>query len=106
MTYQLVQVCPTRPIPNRGEVVAHGTKEEIEGLWDALGDPWHFKVVWQMPFVETKRWPEASKGSFRRKQLKRRLERKHPLLADVLYQEQVLADRDYYEGKTQRRKQQ
>lgn len=104
MSYELVQVNPNCPKPSEGVTVATGSEHEISQLWEELADPWHFKMVWRAPVTERKQWSETSKGSARRKRLKRRLDAKFPLLSTTLYQEQVLADRAYYEGRSNRRK--
>ena len=106
MPYQLRQ-CGTNLNPSRGVVVAqYATLEEFEADWP---DEWiagtRLKCCWVSGIDPTpvKRWSADSKGSARRKRLWRRLEKKHPLLATVLYNEQIIADKDYYTGKTDRR---
>lgn len=107
MTYQLIQ-CGSNHKPNEGVVVAsYETHEEFEADWpDELIAGTRLKCCWVSSEApeSIKQWSETAKGSARRKRLRRRLEDKHPLLANVLYKEQVLADREYFEGRTHRRK--
>ncbi|WP_448205318.1 hypothetical protein [Azospirillum sp. sgz302134] len=62
-----------------------------------IGSGWTVGISIQTP--PGAKWSDEAKGRVRRRNLKTRLDKKVPLLADLLYQEQLAHRPDYFAGK-------
>jgi len=92
--YQAIQLGADKR-PSNGTVIAEGpTAESVDHLWQAG----HVIIAWTYDAPEPRRLSKASLASVRRKRLMRRLERKHPLLADLLFAETIAARPAFYAG--------
>lgn len=81
--------------PSNGEVIASSTNEaDVLPYWQ----PGLVVIGWQADEAPPKRLSRASLASVRRKRLRRRLEKKHPLLADMLEAEELAARPAFYAG--------
>jgi len=85
--------------PSNGTVIASmpvlpggGCPPEIDALWV----PGQVCIAWVPYIPPVKRLAPASLGSRRRKLLKKKLERQHPLLASVLYEQALAAEPDRF----------
>jgi len=81
--------------PCNGEVLATSPNEaDVIHLWE----PGRVVIGWSAQEAPTRRLSQASLASVRRKRLRRRLDRKHPLLADLLEAEELAARPAFYAG--------
>lgn len=101
-TWSAVRLGPDKN-PANGEIIASATvtgstataPAEIEALWK----PGEVAICWNATPKPKHQMTEAGKASLRRKALRRRLESKHPLLADLLEQQEHEARPEYFAGK-------
>jgi len=68
-----------------GEVLARGTAEEVDPFWVAG----KVCIVWTYDAPAPRKLPKASLASMRRKRLKTRLDKRLPLFADVLFEQEL-----------------
>lgn len=93
-TYQAVALGDDRR-PCNGTVIASGpTMESLMHLWK----PGSVVIAWQADHEPVRRLPPASLAAVRRKRLRRRLETKHPLFADLFEQAELAARPAFYAG--------
>jgi len=89
--YQARRMVNFRPV---GEILAQGTAEEVDPFWIA-GE---VAIVWTYDAPPPRQLSTQSLASVRRKRLRRRLDRKHPLLADLIYEQELAARPGFFAG--------
>ena len=89
--YEARRMVNNRPI---GEVLARGTAEEVDPFWVAG----QVAIVWTYDAPPPRQLSQKSLASVRRKRLRNRLEKKCPLLASVLYEQELAARPAHYAG--------
>jgi len=93
-TYKAIRLGPDLR-PTGGQVLAEADDAEaLMHLWE----PGRVIIAWSMPEREPRRLSAASLASVRRKRLRRKLDRKHPLLADQLEAEELARRPAFYAG--------
>jgi len=80
--YEARRMVNFRPV---GEVLARGTAEEVDPFWVAG----QVAIVWTYDAPAPRQLPKASLASMRRKRLKNRLDKRLPLFADVLFEQEL-----------------
>ena len=89
--YQARRMVNYRPV---GEILAEGTEEEVSPFWK----PGEVAICWTYDMDPPKKLSQAGLASVRRKRLQRKLERKHPLLAAVLFEEALKEKPEFFAG--------
>lgn len=98
-TYYAVRLGPDKN-PSRGEVIhvspgsGHGIPDDIMALWK----PGEVAVVWGYD-KPLRQLSEAGLASVRQKRLRRRLDARVPLLAEVIEEQEHAAKPDFFAGK-------
>ena len=76
----------------------HPVPPEIDALWREMGPGSGWSVGWQMMEQRPiKRWSREAKAKVRQSNLRRRMEKKFPLLAEQFIAAELSARPDYYE---------
>lgn len=84
--------------PTNGQTIATApTAEELLHLWQ----PGRVVICWTYDAPEPRRLSQTSLASVRRKRLRRRLDAKHPLLADQLYEAELARRPGHFNGERQ-----
>jgi len=89
--YEARRMVNFRPV---GEVLARGTAEEVDPFWVA-GE---VAIVWTYDAPAPRQLSQKSLASMRRKKLRTKLDKKCPLLAEVLYEQELAARPAHYAG--------
>jgi hypothetical protein len=84
----------TREVVAEGPGHPHECPPHVRDAWIAGEVALH----WAPPAQEIKRWPAERKAKTRRTNLRRRLEKHFPLLADLLEADELAATPPYYAG--------
>ena len=87
--YQARRMVNFRPV---GEILAEGTEAEVSPFWKA-GE---VAICWTYDEGPRRQLSKEGLASVRQKRLRRRLERKHPLLADVLFEEALARKPEFF----------
>lgn len=91
-TYSAIRLGPDLR-PSHGTVIATApSREQLMHLWE----PGRVVIGWSSDAPPPKRWPKATLARVRRQRLRRRLERKFPLIADQLYEDELAARPEYF----------
>lgn len=92
--YTAIRLGPDQ-VPSRGTVIARApTYEEVLPLWK----PGVVCICWHENHVPTRRLSKSGLASVRQKRLRRRLDRKFPLLADELEATEHAARPEFFAG--------
>jgi len=89
--YQARRMVNFRPV---GEILAEGTEEEVSPFWK----PGEVAICWTYDQDPPRQLSKEGLASVRQKRLRRKLERKHPLLADVLFEEALKRKPEFFAG--------
>lgn len=93
-TYHAIRLGPDMR-PSNGTVIASGqAKADVLPYWQAG----RVVIGWKADHAPMRRLSQASLASVRRKRLRRKLERKHPLLAEQLFADEIAARQAFYAG--------
>lgn len=77
----------------------HPCPDEIHDLWLEMGPGSGWSVGWE--FIDqrpVRRWSQAAKSKVRKGNLRKRLEKKFPLFAEMFIDAELKARPDYYEA--------
>lgn len=95
-TYRARRVIDHRPT---GPIVAEGpTKADVLPYWQ----PGAVAITWDADERPARRWPADTVARVRRERLRKRMERKFPLLADQLTDAELAARPSYYNADDRR----
>ena len=78
----------------------HPVPKEIEDAWRDIGPGSGWSIGWEL--IEqraVKRWSPEAKARVRKSNLRRRIEKKFPLFADMFIAAAIVERLDYYEGR-------
>lgn len=78
---------------------SHPVPQEINNLWLEMGPGSGWSVGWEM--IEQRpirRWSQAAKARVRKSNLRKRLQKKFPLLAEEFIAAELAARPEYYEA--------
>lgn len=89
--YQARRMVNFRPV---GEIIAEGTEAEVAPYWKA-GE---VAICWTYDQDPPKQLSKESLASVRQKRLRRKLDKKHPLFAAQLFEEELKRNPDFYAG--------
>ena len=89
--YTAVEMVNNRPV---GRVLATGTAEEVDPYWV----PGKVAICWNGIYPERRKLSKEGLASVRQKRLRRRLERKFPLFADALFEEELAKKPEFFAG--------
>ena len=89
--YEARRMVNFRPV---GEVLARGTAADVDPFWIAG----KVAIVWTYDAPPPRQLSTQSLASVRQKRLRRRLEKKAPLFADVLFQQELAARPAFFAG--------
>ena len=98
-TWSAVELGPDKR-PSTGTVIATGaTEADVLPYWQ----PGTVAICWSYDAPAPRRLSAAQLGNVRRQRLKRRLQRKFPLLWKDMYDAEISARRDHFDPKEPRR---
>lgn len=81
--------------PSNGAIIATAERQQdLLHLWE----PGRVVIAWSANEGPPRRLSQQSLASVRRKRLRRRLERKHPLFAEELFQREIAQRPDHFAG--------
>jgi hypothetical protein len=89
--YQARRMVNFRPI---GEILAEGTEAEVAPFWKA-GE---VAICWTYDQNPPRQLSKQSLASVRQKRLRRKLEKKHPLFAAPLFDQEIEQRADFFKG--------